>query len=92
MIKKKAIYSLIYFGIVFIIGMIITRNEYISTALIISFWFSIPMALAYFIELLCCKKVTKAVHALIALANSIFFIILCVIGSYILSKILYIPF
>ena len=88
MIKKKVVHSLIYFGIVFIIGMIITRNEYISTALIISFWFSIPMALAYFIELLCCKKVTKAVHALIALANSIFFIILCVI----LSKLLYIPF
>jgi hypothetical protein len=37
MIKKKVVHSLIYFGIVFIIGMIITRNEYISTALIISF-------------------------------------------------------
>lgn len=37
MIKKKAIYSLIYFGMIFIVGMILTHNEYISTALIIDF-------------------------------------------------------
>lgn len=49
MIKKKAIYSLIYFGMIFIVGMILTHNEYISTALIIDFWFSAPMALAYFV-------------------------------------------
>lgn len=36
MIKRKAIYSLIYFGMVFIIGIILTHNEYISTALIMS--------------------------------------------------------
>ena len=49
MIKRKAIYSLIYFGMVFIIGIILTHNEYISTALIIDFWFSTLMTLAYFV-------------------------------------------
>lgn len=42
MIKKKAIYSLIYFGMIFIVGMILTHNEYISTALIIDFSSKIP--------------------------------------------------
>lgn len=93
MTKKKAIYSLIYFGIIFIIGMILTYNEYISTALIINFWFSIPMALIYFVELLLCKKVTKAIYIIIAIANTIIsFIIISIISGYILSKVLYIPF
>ncbi len=93
MIKKKAIYSLIYFGMIFIIGMILTHSEYISTALIIDFWFSIPMALAYFVELLLYKKVTKAIYIIIALVNTIIsFIIISIISGYILSKILYIPF
>lgn len=93
MIKKKVVHSLIYFGIVFIIGMIITRNEYISTALIISFWFSIPMALAYFVELRLCKKATKAIYLIIALVNTIIsFIIISIISCYILSEIFYIPF
>ncbi len=93
MIKKKAIYSLIYFGMIFIIGMILTHSEYISTALIIDLWFSIPMALAYFVELLLCKKVTKAIYIIIALVNTIIsFIIISIISGYILSKILYIPF
>lgn len=93
MIKKKAIYSLIYFGVIFTIGIILTHNEYISTALIIDLWFSIPMTLAYFIELLLCKKVTKTIYVIIALGNTIIsFIIIGIISSYILSKILYIPF
>ena len=93
MIKKKAIYSLISFGMIFIIGMILTHSEYISTALIIDLWFSIPMALAYFVELLLCKKVTKAIYIIIALVNTIIsFIIISIISGYILSKILYIPF
>lgn len=56
MTKKKAIYSLIYFGIIFIIGMILTHKEYFNTALIIDFWFSIPMALIYFASFFSAKK------------------------------------
>lgn len=93
MTKKKAIYSLIYFGMIFMIGMILTHNEYISTALIIDFWFSIPMALIYFVELLLCKKATKAIYIIIALVNTLIsFIIISIISGYILRKILYIPF
>lgn len=93
MTKKKAIYSLIYFGIIFIIGMILTHKEYFNTALIIDFWFSIPMALIYFSELLLCKKATKAIYIIIALANTVIsFNIIGIISSYILSKIFYIPF
>lgn len=73
---------------------IYNRNDNISsTALIINFWFSIPMALAYFIELLCCKKATKAIYLIIALVNTIIsFIIISIISCYILSEIFYIPF
>ena len=93
MIKKKAIYSLIYFGIIFIVGMILTHNEYISTALIIDFWFSVLMALAYFVELRLCKKATKAIYLIIALVNTIIsFIIINIISCYVLSEIFYIPF
>lgn len=93
MTKKKAIYSLIYFGMIFMIGMILTHNEYISTALIIDFWFSIPMALIYFVELFLCKKATKAIYIIIALVNTIIsFIIISIISCYILSEIFYIPF
>lgn len=93
MIKRKAIYSLIYFGMVFIIGIILTHNEYISTALIIDFWFSTLMTLAYFVELLLCKKQQRQYIIIIALVNTVLsFIIISIISGHILSKILYIPF
>lgn len=70
-------------------GMILTHNEYISTALIIDFW----MALAYFVELRLCKKATKAIYLIIALVNTIIsFIIISIISGYILNEIFYIPF
>lgn len=79
---------------IFIVGMILTHNEYISTALIIDFWFlSVPMALAYFVELRLCKKATKAIYLIIALVNTIIsFIIISIISGYILNEIFYIPF
>ena len=49
--------------------MILTHKEYFNTALIIDFWFSIPMALIYFAELLLCKKATKAIYIIIALKD-----------------------
>lgn len=91
--KKKVIYSLIYFLAIFTIGAIATHNEYINTALIINLWFSIPMTISYFVELICFKKVSNVVYFIIAIVNTtIFFIILCAIGSYILYRYMYIPF
>ena len=91
--KKKVIYSLVYFGVIFTIGGIATHNEYIHTALIINLWFSIPMTISYFVELFCFKEVSNVVYFIIAIVNTIIsFVFLCAIGSYILYKYMYIPF
>ena len=90
--KKKAIYGLVYFAVIYIICVIMTHNEYVGTALIINLWFSIPMTISYFVELLYCKKVSNLVYFIIAIVNTIIlFIMLCIIGSYILYN-MYIPF
>lgn len=91
--KKKIIYILIYFLMIFVIGAIATYNEYITTALVINLWFSIPMTLMYCFELFITKKVTNGSYIIIAIANTIIlFIVLSALGSYILEKYMYIPF
>lgn len=91
--KKKLIYSLIYFFILFVIGAILTQNEYLTTALIINFWFSIPMTICFFMELIFLKNNSNAIYALIAIINTvILFIILCAFGIFVLGKYMYIPF
>lgn len=90
---KKVICSLAYFLIVFTIGVIATYNEEIRTALIMNLWFSIPMAISYFLELYYFKKASNVAYFTIAIANTIIlFVILCIIGVYILSEYMYIPF
>ena len=84
--KKKVICSIAYFLILFTILAVAARNEYISTALIINLWFSIPMAIGYFIELYCFKKaLSNIAYFLIAIVNTIIlFISLCFVGEYLL--------
>lgn len=91
--KKVEIYTLVYFLVIFTIGIIATHNEYISTALVMNLWFSIPMTISYFIELICFKKLSNVLYFIIAIVNTIImFFILCFVGSYILYKYMYIPF
>lgn len=93
MVKKKFFLSLIYFGVMITIGGIVTHNEYIQTSLIINFWFSVPMTICYFVEILCFKKVSNVSFFIIAIVNTIIvFAILCAVGSYILYKYMHIPF
>lgn len=91
--RKNLIYCLIYFLVIFVIGAIVTHNEYPTTALIINLWFSIPMTTCFFTELFFFKNVSNVVYALIAIINTvILFIILCALGIYVLDKYMYIPF
>lgn len=91
--KRKVICSLVYFFIIFMIGAIATHNEYLTTALIINLWFSIPMSISYYVELFIFKKASNVLYVIIAIVNTIIlFIILCALGIYILGKYMYIPF
>lgn len=91
--RKHLIYSLIYFLVIFVIGGIVTQNEYYTTALTINFWFSIPMTICFLIEIIILKKKSKVAYVLIAIINTVFlFFILCVLGLYVLDKYMYIPF
>lgn len=75
------------------IGAIATHNEYLTTALIINLWFSIPMSISYYVELFIFKKASNVLYVIIAIVNTIIlFIILCALGIYILGKYMYIPF
>ena len=75
------------------IGAIATHNEYLTTALIINLWFSIPMSRSYYVELFIFKKASNVLYVIIAIVNTIIlFIILCALGIYILGKYMYIPF
>lgn len=91
--KRKFFFSLVYFFIIFMIGAIATHNEYLTTALIINLWFSIPMSISYYVELFIFKKASNVLYVIIAIVNTIIlFIILCALGIYILGKYMYIPF
>lgn len=90
---KMIMYDATYCLIIFTIGGIATHNEDIITSLIINLWFSIPMSISYFFELLFLKKASKTVYFILAIANTVIMGgILCVIGSYILYNYMYIPF
>ena len=69
---------------------IAARNECIDTALIINLWFSMPMAIGYYVELCCFKKaLSNVAYFLIVVANTIILAVpLCLIGGYLLCAAL----
>ena len=88
--KKRLVASFIYFITIYIIGAIVTCEEYYTTSLMVNLWFSIPMTIGFFIEISIFKR---ASYILIGILNTIIlFIASCALGIFLLERYMYIPF
>ena len=90
--RRKGKFVLIYGIVILAVFAIATHNEEPGTAMVIDLWFALPMILAYFVELTLIRKKSRAICIGTAFANTVvLFVVMCLIGAFLLCKYMYIP-